>query len=249
MCNQPVGGYFSVNSLLVNGEPIDMPQRVTYVHAIAATATKAPGQVGVVYFASSVPGVGYPVTILDWDVREVDEGLFDKWLPAVFQRIRTLCIETNARTGGEGAGLWAQGSSGLCAALLQQGFSRGHLVTDIDEKIQWPPALADRAHIASRHIHTGKKVKITRAAHEKLATLRGVTRNHLLAQFHAFRAGEELESDELLNALVSGVLLAIDDAPATEVELSTLMVEGPASEIEPASPPVPHDWGRGFRVF
>jgi hypothetical protein len=110
---------------------------------------------------------------------------------------------------------------------------------DIDTQVEWPPTLADRAHAASRHIHTGKTVKITRAAHEKLVTLRGITRNHLLAQFHGFRAGEELESDELLNALVSGVLLAIDDAPRADTE--------PAA-IAAAESPEPHDWSRGFRI-
>jgi phage terminase large subunit-like protein len=216
-CNQPVGGFFAVSSLLVKGEPIDTPQRVNYVYAVAATATKAPTDVGVIYFASSKSGVAFPVTILDWDIRAIDDGLFENWLPGVFRRLRSLCVETAAFGGDKSdAGLWAQSSSGICAALLQQGHSCGHRVVDIDSKAKWPTALADRAHAASRHIHAGRKIKITRAAFEKLSMLGGVTQNHLLHQFQAFRAEEELESDALLCALISGVLLAIDDAAASE---------------------------------
>jgi predicted phage terminase large subunit-like protein len=213
MCGQPVGGYFSVGSLLVHGEPIDIPHRVDYVFAVAATATKAPTEVGVVYVASTARGMTYPVVILDWDVREADETLFETWLPTVFQRLHSLCIETKACGNQDGnAGLLASGSSGVCGALLQQGFARGHRVVDIDAVAEWASTVSDRAIAASRHIHTGTKVKITRTAYEKLVTLRGVTRNHLLAQFHAFRAGEEMECDELLLALVSAVLVSVDKA-------------------------------------
>ncbi|MGO9992858.1 MAG: DNA-packaging protein [Steroidobacteraceae bacterium] len=216
MCGQPVGGYFTESSLLVNGEPVDLPQRIDYVFAVAAIPTKAVGQVGVVFFAVCLTGVAPPLTILDWDVWPADGALFDARLPTVFERLECLTDECRARLGS--AGLWAQSSSGVCAALLQQGIEGGHRVTDIDNETVLPQRLSDRVHAASRHIHTGKMVKVTRAAHEKLVTLAGVTRNHLLAQFHAFRTGEEMDSDELLNALCSGVILALEEASSVQIE-------------------------------
>ncbi len=228
-------GFFSVSSLLTSGEPIDMPQRVDFVFVVAAAPTKTSGQVGVVFFAASeVPGVTHPLTILDWDVRPVDNALFETWLPSVFERLQELCVECKARGRDESnAGLWAQGSSGVCAAMLQQGHERGQRVTDIDCMAAWPASLTDRAHAAARHIHTARKVKITRAAHEEMVTCRGVTTNHLLSQLHAFRAGEELESDELLNALVSGVLLALEGSLSVDespIAASALVATAPIDD-------------------
>jgi hypothetical protein len=50
-------------------------------------------------------------------------------------------------------------------------------------------------------------VKIATEAHEKISAPRGVTRNHLLAQYSGYDAERPLESDELLNALVFATLL------------------------------------------
>ncbi len=207
------GGFFSDGALLVNTQPVEVPQRIDVVFATAATGTKSADTVGIIYFAqTSVAGVTYPLTILDWDALPVDAALFDRELPRVFERLDEFAAECHARGGS--VGLWARSSSGVCAAVLQQCAARQLPFTDIDAEVTWPPALADRAHAAARHIHSGRKVKISRFAYEKISNSHGVTRNHLLAQFTAFRADEpSSERDELLDALASGVLLALDDAP------------------------------------
>ncbi len=232
------GGFFSESSLLVDGAPVDMPQRVNYVYAVAASPSKGADHIGIVYLAPAHAGVAYPLTILDWATLPVDEALFERELPNVFERLAQLSVECHTRSGN--AGLWAQSSSGVCAALLQHCTERGFRVSDIDTMAQWPPALADRAHAASRHIHSGKKVKITRAAHEKMATRCGVTRNHLLAQFQAFRADEPQDADELLAALCSGVLLSIEGAasgadPELEAAASAIPL---APRAAPAAPTI-----------
>jgi predicted phage terminase large subunit-like protein len=228
MCGQPVGGYFNENSLLVNGEPVDMPQRVKSVFAVAYTASKGSDVVGVIFAATSHPGVGYPITILDFDLAPVDESLFTQWLPRVYRRLRALCVEADALGGEDGdAGLWVSASQGVCAAILGQGMASGRRILDIDAIANLPPSLADRAAAAARFIHPGKKVKITRAAHDKMLTSRGVTKNHLLSQLHAFKLDdEETDGDELLNALFSAVLVAVDDARVVE----------PNSEVQPEPP-------------
>jgi hypothetical protein len=49
-------------------------------------------------------------------------------------------------------------------------------------------------------------VKIACGAHERLLAHQGITRNHFLAQFGAYRVGgEDEEASELLNALCIGV--------------------------------------------
>ena len=212
MCGQPVGGYFSESSLLVNGAPVDMPWRPDFVFAVAASPSKADDQVGIVYIARCTTGArgNHPVTIIDWDLKAVDDELFEIWLPSVYERLAALALECQARV--RDVALWTQGKSGVCAAILQQCEDRGRFAVDIDSKADWPPALSDLVSAASRHIHSAKKLKITRAAHDKTTTFRGVTRNHLLAQFHGFRIGEDLESDALIAALCSGVLLSLDNA-------------------------------------
>ncbi len=251
MCNQPASGYFSVSSLLENGEPVATPRRVTCVLAVAATPTKSGEQLGTVYFAYDErrAAASWPLTIIDWDLRPVDDALFEKYLPALNERLVVLaqmCGTTNA-------GLWLHGSSGASAALLQQATERDYPVHDIDQKSAWAGTLlAERAVAASRHLHTTRRVKIGRAAYEKLVEFRGFTRNHLLAEYSAFRIDEELESDALLRAALSGVLICLDNSRATFDDAApvTRADGSPAPFVfDPANPKIDYSvpW-KGFRV-
>jgi phage terminase large subunit-like protein len=229
MCDQPMGGYFSVSSLLVGGAPVDMPKRISYVAAIASAPSKSGDQIGTVFLgiddhkAAEKP---WPAVIVDYDLRAVDEGLFERCLPAIYERLKTLAVECECAN----AGLWVHGSAGVGAAIFQHATERGLQVHNIDATVDWAAApLVDRATAASRYLHTGRHIKIARAAYEKLPEHRGVTRNHLLAQFQAFRLDEELENDELLRALLSGVRIALDDSRAA------VDVETPQPVAHPAS--------------
>jgi phage terminase large subunit-like protein len=230
------GGYFSVNSLLANGEPVDLPRRISCVVAVAATPSKSGEQIGVVYLGCDEHKVNpWPLVILDWDLHAVDDALFERWLPALFERLASLALACET----ESAGLWLHGSAGVSAALLQQSTDRGYRAHDIDSQVDWAAApLADRAAAASRHLHTGRRVKIARPAYEKLVEICGHRRNHLLAEFSTFRLDEEMESDELLRALLSGVLISLDNsgAAAGDVQISPQPIAPPA---QPVRPPVP----------
>jgi phage terminase large subunit-like protein len=224
MCGQPVGGYFSVGSLLANGEPVSTPKSPTYVIAVAATPTKSGEQLGVVFLAVDEHKVNpWPLVIVDYDLRPMNDALFERYLPALYERLQALALECECAN----AGLWLHASTGLGAAILQHASERGLAVTDIDSNVDWHAApLADRAAGASRYLHSGRHVKIARTAHEKLVEHRGVTRNHLLSEFQSFQLDQEMESDELLRALLSAVRIALDDSRA-------------ALDVEPAAAPVP----------
>ncbi len=209
MCDQPVGGFFSESSLFETGAPIDPPRRGELIFATAA-ASKTGNEVGVVFFASSEMPHLPALTVLDWTLATAGDGLFEIWLPSVFERLRSLHAETESDQNG---GLWVHSRhSGLCAAIMQEAGVRGEPVSDIDAAApEWPVLLDDRVSATARHIHA-RKVKITRCAYDKVLEHRGFTRNHFLAQFQAFRVGEDLESDELLHALCSGVMISIENS-------------------------------------
>jgi phage terminase large subunit-like protein len=221
------GGYFSVNSLLVgNGVPVDVPRMVSYVAAVAATPTKSGEQLGVVYLAIDEHKVNpWPVVIVDYDLRPVDEALFGRYLPAIYERLESLAKTCECANPG----LFLHASTGVSAALFQAAVERGLHVHNIDALAEWGTApLADRAAAASRYLHTAKHVKIAKAAYEKFIEHCGVTKNHLIAQLTSFRLDEEQEgnNDELLRALLSAVRIALDDSSA-------------AIDAEPASAPAP----------
>jgi hypothetical protein len=80
-------------------------------------------------------------------------------------------------------------------------------------------------------------VKIAKEAFDKLIEFRGFTRNHLLAEYSAFRIDQEMASDGLLRALLSSVLISLDDSRvAFDVEIE----EAPAAPPPPIPLPPPH---------
>jgi hypothetical protein len=67
-------------------------------------------------------------------------------------------------------------------------------------------SIAQRAVAASAHVNSGH-VQLTRPAHEKLLTYKGVHRNHLLHQITEFGIGKDAtEVGVLLSAFADGVL-------------------------------------------
>jgi phage terminase large subunit-like protein len=214
--NQQPDGYFSSSLLLANGEPVAIPSKsIGYVLAVAATPTKSGDQLGVVFFLFDEHRAtsSWPLIIVDWDLRPVDDELFQKFVPGIYERLASLSKMFQCATN---SGLWVHGTSGVGASVLQWASERTHPVSDIDEKVDWGAAPLDaRATAAARHLHTGRMVKIAREAQEKIVEFRGFTRNHLVAEYSAFRVGAEMASDALLRALLSGVLISLDNSRAT----------------------------------
>ena len=124
---------FGADKLLVEGLPVQYPTNCDTVYAILDTAVKGGKQhdgTAVVFFALNEFGV--PLTILDWDVVQIDGGLLEHWIPSVFSRLEELARGCGARYGS--AGVFAEDTA-TGSILLQQAANRGWAMRPIDSKL------------------------------------------------------------------------------------------------------------------
>jgi phage terminase large subunit-like protein len=210
MLGQPLGGFFRERSLLVAGEPVSSPTVSRTCFAVVGSPLKTGvghDSVSVVYFATNLEDG--PAWVLDWEMYEVDGEGLETILSSIAQRLQGLCTQCKSIMGG--TGIWIERSP-IGNALFQQGKERGLEVYDPDDYLELAADPIERTTDAARFLSTGKHVKITRAAHEKLATFRGVTKNHLMSQFLGFSASEGgAGATELLSALCVGALLCFSE--------------------------------------
>lgn len=210
------GSYFTLSDMLVDGVveghlikvPVDFPERCDGVFAVVDSAVKTGKNndgTAVTYFAFSEHG-GHPLTILDWDIQQLDGALLETWLPTVFDYLETLAKECNA-TFGANAGVWIEDkSSGMI--LLQQAQKKSLNVKPIDTKLT-EVGKSERAINASPYVNQGK-VKFSKRAYDRIKTYKEVTRNHLLTQVLSFRIGtKDMSDDDLLDTFTYGVSLAL----------------------------------------
>ena len=192
--------FFTRDSLLVNGQPVEMPIRCEAVFAVIDTATKTGKEhdgTAVQYnalirnhvrpvLADGTIGPEYHLVILDWDVTQIEGALLETWLPTVFQRLQHLAMICKARMGSLGA-MIEDKASGM--VLLQQAARRGWPASPIESKLT---ALGkdERAISVSGYVFRGM-VKISRPAYDKVTMYKETTRNHLLGQVVGFRIGDK----------------------------------------------------------
>ncbi|WP_261534373.1 hypothetical protein [Burkholderia multivorans] len=202
--------FFSENSLLVDGEPVDYPTRCDQVFAVVDTALKDGLEhdgTAVTYFARNII-TGTPLTILDWDVLQIEGALLESWLPTVAQRCEELAAQVGARQGSLGG--WIEDkASGI--VLLQQAKRRSLPFHPIEEKLV-DLGKEGRALSVSGYVHRGE-VKISRYAHDKVTNYKGQTRNHLISQVCGFRLGTKTpHHQDLLDTFCYGVAIALGDS-------------------------------------
>ncbi|MDN7744712.1 hypothetical protein QZM78_11710 [Burkholderia multivorans] len=202
--------FFSEESLLVDGEPVDYPTRCDQVFAVVDTALKDGLEhdgTAVTYFARNVI-TGTPLTILDWDVLQIEGALLESWLPTVAQRCEELAAQVGARQGSLGG--WIEDkASGI--VLLQQARRRSLPFHPIEEKLV-DLGKEGRALSVSGYVHRGE-VKISRYAHDKVTNYKGQTRNHLISQVCGFRLGTKTPHHmDLLDTFCYGVAIALGDS-------------------------------------
>ena len=199
---------FGADKLLVDGLPVNYPTNCDAVYAILDTAVKGGKQhdgTAVVFFALNEFGI--PLTILDWDVVQIDGGLLEHWIPSVFSRLEELAISCGARYGS--AGVFAEDTA-TGSILLQQAANRGWLMRPIDSKLV-QAGKDERAVSVSGYYHQ-QKLKISEWAYNKTVAFKGATRNHLLTQLASFRLGDpeaHKRSDDLLDATIYGIALGL----------------------------------------
>lgn len=201
--------FFAESSLLVDGQPVDYPERCDQVYAVIDTALKDNAQhdgTAVTFFARSVfPNI--QLTILDWDVIQIEGALLEDWLPGVLRRCEELAKQVRARQGSLGA--WIEDkASGI--VLIQQGQRRNLPVQAIDGDLT-AMGKEGRALSVSGYVYRGM-VKISRYARDKIVNYKGQSRNHLISQVCGFRMGQKDGPRDLLDTFTYGIAIGIGDS-------------------------------------
>jgi hypothetical protein len=202
--------FFSQISLLDgNSLPVAYPTICDGVYATIDTAIKDGKErdgTAVTFWAIS-NRVGIPLTILDYDLIQIEGSLLEAWLPGVYQRLEELARLCRARHGSLGAFIEDKGSGTI---LLQQARRRGWMARAIDSKLTDLGRDA-RCINASGYVHRGM-VKISATAYDRVITYKGTTRNHLLGQIVGYRVGIDQGEDDALDTFTYGVALALGDS-------------------------------------
>ncbi len=202
--------FFLEENLLRDGQPVPYPTRCDTVFAIIDTAVKdgLEHDGTAVVFCAKDRRAESPITILDWDVIQIEGYLLESWLPGVYMRLDDLAKQVGARYGS--AGTWIEDKS-TGSVLIQHARNRGYSVEAIDSKLT---ALGKegRAISASPYVFKGQ-VKVSEYAYHKTSSYRGMTRNHLLAQVCQFRIGVKTpHTMDLLDAFTYCVMLGLGDS-------------------------------------
>lgn len=213
--------FFSLDSLLVNKMPVELPTRCEAVFAIIDSATKtgkANDGTGVVYYAlirNSVAPVAadgtigplFSLVVLDWDLIQIEGALLETWLPGVIETLRQFAVTCRAARGTLGV-LIEDKSSGMI--LLQQAARRGLPATAIESKLT-SVGKDERAISVSGYVYRGL-VKIARPAFERTTNFKGVTANHFRSQVVGFRVGDKdaaKRADDLLDCFTYGIAVSL----------------------------------------
>ncbi len=215
--------FFTRDSLLVNGEPVEFPVRCEAVFATIDTATKTGKDrdgTGVIYWAvvkNIIRPVGadgeigpmYRLIILDWDITQIEGDLLTSWLPTVFQNLEAYAKQCRSRTGSLGA-MIEDKSSGM--VLLQHAARRGWPAHAIESELT-AVGKDERAISVSGYVYRGM-VKMSRLAYDKVTTYKETTRNHCLGQVVGFRVGDKTSTreDDLLDCFCYGIAVALGNA-------------------------------------
>lgn len=203
--------FFSRDKFLdQNGAAFPFPGRCDGVFAVMDTAVKTRSDndgTGVTYFARTKHGA-VPLTVLDWELTQIEGALLEAWLPNVYRRLDELGRLCGARFGSLGVFIEDKASGSI---LLQQARRRGWPATPIDSKLT--AVGKDERAISVSGYHYQGLIKITQHAFDKITNYKGVERNHFLTQVVNFRIGDKDGSreDDLLDTYCYGVAISLGD--------------------------------------
>lgn len=201
--------FFSEESMLDNGKPVDYPVRPDQIYAVVDTALKDGIEhdgTAVTYYARNKIA-GHPLIILDYDLVQMEGSLLDAWLPSVDARCEELSRITNARYGH--VGVWVEDkASGI--VLIQQAQRKGMNVHAIDGVLT-SMGKDGRSISVSSYVFQGM-VKISTYAFEKVINFKGQTRNHFMYQVCGYRVGTKTpHTMDLLDTFTYGVAIGLGD--------------------------------------
>jgi len=205
---------------LVGGSPVEYPGICDAVFAVMDTAVKTGSKndgTGVVFGALS-QHVGHKVTVLDWDIQQIEGASLEDWLPTIFQRLDELAAQCRARMGTLGVFVEDKASGTI---LLQQARRRQESATfDTRWKPHWRATEIDskltamgkdeRSISVSGYVTRGD-VKISRQAYDKTMVYKGRSGNHFLMQVFRFQLGVKDQMDDLLDCWCYLIAIALGD--------------------------------------
>lgn len=204
--------FFTIDKLMVQGKPVDYPDKVDTVFAVMDTAVKGGKEndgTAIVYCSLNKYLAGHPLVILDWDIIQIDGALLENYMPSVFARCDELATQMKARYGSAGVFIEDAAAGSI---LLQQGRTRGWLTHKIDSELTMK-GKDERAISVSGYFHQ-EKIKISNYAFDKVVNFKNITRNHLLTQIAGFKIGDKEAStraDDLLDAFVYSLAIGVGD--------------------------------------
>lgn len=205
--------FFSREKLLVDGQPVEFPDRCELVVAIIDTAVKEGKDhdaTAVSYYAKMHGHhEAYKLVVLDWDLVSIDGAMLEVWIPDVFMKLAHYAKICGAAFGSVGAYIEDANSGSI---LLQQCALRGYPAEPLPSELQSAGKDA-RAINASGPVWRGE-VKFSRNALEKTTTFKDTTRNHMLSQVSSFRVGDKeasKRSDDLLDTFTYGISITLGD--------------------------------------
>jgi phage terminase large subunit-like protein len=201
--------FFSLASLLVDGQGVPYPQHCDAVFITIDTAVKTGkdnDSTGCCYWAINKL-FGIPLTLLDWDIVQIEGGLLEVWLPTVIERGKELAAQCGARSGFIGAWIEDKSSGSI---LLQQAARKGLQAHTIDSGLT-AVGKDERAISVSGYVFQGK-VKLSEYAYNKTKEHKKQTENHFIKQFCGYRIGVKDQADDLLDCGCYGIAIALGNA-------------------------------------
>jgi hypothetical protein len=200
-------GLFDVAAMLNKGEPWPTPELFDTVFATLDSGVRG-GQThdasAVVYCGLNMAVAPLGLYLLDWEAVELGAGDLELWFAGIG---RTLAgYASKSRMGSHGVHIE---NAGLGEVLLAKAGSLGVPAEEIPSQLV-SRGKDLRALSAERFINGGR-IRLTAQAANKISRLKGVQRNHLLAQIAGFRIADKdawKRSDDLIDCVVYAALLA-----------------------------------------
>lgn len=203
--------FFALDKLLLDGQPVAYPSVCDCVFATIDTAVKTNSHndgTAVMYWAvnKNVPHVA-KLTVLDWDIEQIEGALLEDWIPSVFRRLEQLAVECRARMGSIGALIEDKASGSV---LLQQGAHRGWPTRPINSKLTGMGK--DERAVSVSGYHFRGDVKFSGFAYDKVSSYKKSARNHAIGQIVGYRVGasdSRVAQDDLLDCYTYGLAIGL----------------------------------------
>jgi len=191
--------FFNIDDLLVDGQPVPMPDRCDTVGAMIDTSIKSGKQhnaTAVTYFSYNSLTKPTPTLIIDWDILQIEGAAQAGWLENVYVRLEELSRICGARRGVAGAFIEDKATGTVLIQQAENLRAQGKHAPAyaIDSKLT-AMGKDERAIMASPYV-IAQGVKITQEAFDKVTVHKGHSANHLISQVSNFRLGSK-ETDGL----------------------------------------------------